>query len=176
MTLLKVQKDRLWFIQEERLRFPVDAGVSRELVPIVVFKDLQRSIDILEKLRGWRYIDTWPSHVRVSSPCCPQVASARPGEAMKMRFEPSALQGDTDDVHNSGMATTGEDRLIRDYKVDWVAIMHFWVPGIIEDPDDIREYKASLTEKDGFVSPELLPKELLAVSKRYKNDDNGSSD
>ena len=169
MTLLKIQPDRQWFVQEERLRFAVVADVPENLVPIVIFKDLQRSIDILEKLRGWRYIDTWPSHVNITSPCCPQIASAKPGRKITMRFEPSALQADSDDAHNSGMATTGEDRLYVDNKIDWVAIMHFWVPGIVVNPFDDAEYKASLTEKEGFVSPNRLPKELLAVSKRYGN-------
>ncbi len=164
MTLISIQPDRQWFIQEQRLRFPVNCEVPRELVPVVAFRDIQRSIEICERLRGWKLLLVMPTHRRILEPCCTQVASARTGTPLPMRFEPSPLQGDTDDVHNSGEAVTDNSRLLVDNKIDWVAVMHFWSPGIVVDPDVSAELKGP---RAGLVSSDLLPNEYLAGSTRY---------
>jgi hypothetical protein len=167
LTKISVQPDREWFITEWRLRFAVDAEVPRALVPIVIFKDLQRAIDIMENVRHWKFIDTMPTHKKIIKPCCTQIATAKAGQPIKMVFEPSVMQGDTDDAHNSGLATTGEHRLHVDNKIDWVAVCHFWVPGLSINLN--QQAEETPRENEGFVSPELLPKEFLAVNKRYKN-------
>lgn len=166
MTRINVQPDREWGITEWRLRFAVDAEVPKNLVPIVIFKDLQQAIDIMEKLRKWRFIDTMPTHKPIATPCCQQIATAKVGQPIKMVFEPSALQGDADDAHNFGQATTGEHRLYVDNKIDWVAVCHFWAPLIHTNLEQLADEMPR--EAEGFVSPELLPKEFLAVNKRYK--------
>lgn len=167
MTRIKVQPDREWLITEWRLRFAVDAEVPKNLVPIVIFKDLQQAIGIMENVRHWRFIDTMPTHKPFVKPCCAQIASAKPGQPIKMIFEPSALQGDPDDAHNFGGATTGEHRLHVDNKIDWVAVCHFWAPAVHRNLEQIADEMPR--ESEGFVSPELLPKEFLAVNKRYQD-------
>lgn len=168
MTAITVAPDRQWLIQESRLRFAVDAGVTREMVPITILKDVLQAISIMEKLRHYKHIDTMPTHIpKIQKPCCTQIATARPGQPIKVIIEPSALQGDTDDIHNSGEATYGEERLYIDNKIDWVAIVHFWAPALNVNLEQLKEELPR--ESQGFVSPELLPKELLAASKRYAN-------
>ena len=155
-------------IDSTRLRFAVDAGVPKEMVPITILKDILQAISIMEKLRHYKHIDTMPTHIpKIQKPCCTQIAKARPGQPIRVIIEPSALQGDTDDIHNSGEATNGEHRLHIDNKIDWVAIVHFWAPALTVNLDQLKEELPR--EAQGFVSPELLPKELLAVSERYKN-------
>jgi hypothetical protein len=133
----------------------------------VIFKDLQYAIEKMERLRHWKFLDTMPTHKRIKKPCCTQIASAKAGQPLKLVFEPSIMQGDTDDAHNSGLAQDNGHRLHIDNKIDWVAICHFWAPAITINREQIAE--ESLREADGFVSPELLPKQLRAVNKRYRN-------
>ena len=160
--LTRVQPDREWFIVEEHLRFAVDATVPTNLVPIVIARDLRKSIDILEKHRGWKYLDTVPTHRKYLNPCCDQIATGRAGTPLRMRFQPSPLQADTDDAHNFGGTYSPKgERLYVDGKIDWVAIMHFWQPGIVVTPAEDREM---LSSGEGRLSPAELPAEFLAKS------------
>ena len=161
--LTRVAPDREWFIVEENLRFPVDAAVPANLVPIVVASDLRRSIDILEKHRGWKYLDSVPTHRKYAKPCCDQIEKGRAGSPLRIRFQPSPLQADTDDAHNfGGTYSPNGVRLYVDGKIDWVAIMHFWQPGIVVTPAEDRENMFL-----GGLTPAEMPPEYLAKTNRF---------
>lgn len=156
MSLHKVQKDRDWFIVEEHLRFEgVDALVPPSIVPVLLLEDLEKSIDVLERLRGWKEIQSVPTHRRIKgAPCCIQI-TGKAGAPLKRRFYPSAAQGRSDDLHNSMSVV---DQVTAHSRVAWIAVVHFWTPSITVDPDETREWKQSLTPANGFVTPDRMPR------------------
>lgn len=157
---LKIAPDKQYLIVEERLRFPVAADLEPTMVPFAVFKDLQKSIDILEKHRGWKLITTAPKRKQFpgGKPCCAAMATAPVGTTLNIKFMPSDLQGDTDDAHNFGELSDPNKRMFVENIVDWVAIMHFWVPGIVVNTDADKEYSQSLRPESGFIDNEALSK------------------
>lgn len=169
MTLLKVQPDHTWAIVEERIRFPVDVSVPPTMVPFVVAKDLQKAIDILEKHRGWRRLETVPTHRSFTGkPCCTQLAG-KPGDTITLKFVPSDFQGDTDDAHNFGEVSDARHRQEEEGLIDWVAIVHFWQPTITINTEQIREETPGPSE--GFADWNSLPTDAwLAVRQRFERD------
>lgn len=164
MTLITVEKDKEWRIQEFHLRFSLDASIPPERVPLEILPSLAKALPILQRTRQWELITTVPSG-KVIDPCCLQIAMGKPGEALNVKIMPSPLQADSDD---SGVIRHSSDRLYVDNRIDWVVILHFWAPALWEDPDLEREKKTARNETTGFVSPELLPEGLLAVNERYR--------
>ena len=130
---------------EENLRFPVDGSVPPALVPVVIAKDLQESIDTLERLRGWRRLETVPRRKAFAGePCCLQMAK-KPGSVLKIIIKPSPFQGDADDATNalsrgeSVSVENGGDRFTVDGIIDWVAVLHFWQPAIHYNREEFKE-------------------------------------
>lgn len=145
MTLLTVQPDKTWLLVEENLRFPVDGSVPPALVPVVIGSDLQKSIDILERLRGWRRLETVPKRKAFAGkPCCLQMAK-KPGSVLNIIIKPSPFQGDTDDATNAlnrgelFSVENGGSRLEEDGLIDWIAVLHFWQPAIHYNREEFKE-------------------------------------
>jgi len=138
------------------------------MVPIVAFKDLQGAINALET-RGWKFIEHVPSQKRLlKSFCCDQIRLGKVGKPIQMQFMPSDLQADSDDAHNFGdVYDQRGKRLYVENKIDWIAVTHFCEPAVHIDLNELKDSRP--TEKDGFVSPENLPKEYLEKSERFKS-------
>lgn len=165
---LKVQPDTTFFIAEERLRFPVAADVKPEEVPYAIFRDLKKSVEIFEKHRNWTLLDVVPARKRFAGgkPCCAEIMAKKRGEPLTIKFMPSDFQGDTDDAHNFNELSDPHKRLTVENIIDWVAIMHFWVPSISVDMDVERDYSRSLNARPGFAPLDKLP--LGAIPKITK--------
>lgn len=166
MTALKVAPDKTWLLTEEHLRFAVDAMVPPRMVPLVVAADLRKGIEILERHRGWRRVETVPARQAFAGkPCCEQMR-AKPGTVLTLIFRPSDFQGDTDDAHNNGTVScgVGDNRLLDQGVIDWVAIVHFWEPAEHIDLDQVaEEMKAPMP---GHVDWDSVPMDLWPVLKQ----------
>lgn len=172
-TWLKVQPDKQYFIQEERLRFPVAGDMEPAMVPFALFKDLQKAVEIFERHRGWKLLDSVPARKQFpgGKPCCADIVSRKPGESLTIKFMPSEFQGDTDDAHNFDEVSDPNKRLYEENIIDWVAIMHFWVPAITVDMNAEKEYSRSLSLLSGFTPVDLLPSEAVPdITKRLNTD------
>jgi len=157
MTLVKVQPDKVYTLTEYRLRFAVPADLPEDMVPVYVARDLQKSIENLERFRGCRYVHRIPDRLHfTSSPCCARIALGLPGQEIPIRFEKSDYQGDTDDAHNFGLLSDPGGRIEQDGLIDWVAICHFWEPAVWIEKEDIEEFQ-TFGENEGFVHPENMP-------------------
>ena len=170
--LLKVDPGKEYQISEERLRFPVQGDVPPNMVPFVILPDLRKAIDIFEKHRKWKLIDAVPQRKEFpgGKPCCADIMSKKPGESLTIVFEPSNFQGDTDDAHNFGEISNPEKRLLVENIIDWVAIMHFWVPTIGINMDAERDHRASLSYEQGFTPLEALTPYLQQkLKEKYPN-------
>ncbi len=156
---LKVQPDKHYLIAEERLRFPVAADVEPAAVPFLLFADLKKSVEIFEKHRGWRLLDAVPARKEFpgGKPCCADIVTRKPGESLTIKFMPSDFQGDTDDAHNFNEVSDPNKRLYEENTIDWVAIMHFWVPAMTVDMSAEADYSCSLNLTPGFAPLDLLP-------------------
>lgn len=168
---LTVQKDKVYFIAEERLRFPVDGDVEPNMVPFVIYNDLKKAVEIFERHRGWKLLDACPARKLFpnNEPCCSEIVGKKPGESLTIRFEPSAFQGDTDDAHNFDELSNPEKRLYEENVIDWVAIMHFWVPADRFDPDQEADYRQSTDMSKGFATLDNLPDGLANyLMERFK--------
>lgn len=166
MTLLKVQPDKAWLITESRLRFEVDAMVEPKMVPLVVARDLQKSIEILERTRQWRVLERVPARKAFGGDaCCPRMLQPA-GTPLNITFEPSVFQGDTDDAHNFDEIADPESRVLVDGKVDWVAVVHFWSPALFVNP--AQEKEESFDAFEGFAKWDSMPEHYWpALRKRY---------
>ena len=165
MVLINVQPDKQWFITEERLRFAVDASVPPAWIPLTIAKDLYKAIKILEDHRGWRHITVTPSRQQFAGkPCCPKMSV--PGTPLGVVFMPAAYQGDADDATNFSEVSDGSHRLLVEGLIDWVAIVHFWTPALFFNTAQLKE--ETPREREGFVSPELLPKGYLEAKEKRK--------
>jgi hypothetical protein len=157
---LKIQPDKHYLIAEERLRFPVAADLEPAMVPYALFSDLKKAVEIFEKHRGWRLLDAVPRRKEFPGgiPCCMDIMAKKAGESLTIKFMPSDFQGDTDDAHNFGETSDPNKRMFEENIIDWVAIMHFWVPGQVVDMGAEADYSKSLNRTDGFAPLDLLPK------------------
>jgi len=176
MTSIKVAPDKTYLITEERLRFPVAADCPPAMVPFTVFSDLKKSIDILEKNRGWRLLDAAPPRKRMQfpggKPCCADIMGKRTGESLTIKFMPSDFQGDTDDAHNFDELSNPAHRLRVENTIDWVAIMHFWEPALVIDKGVDEEF-AGLGLAEGFMPWNQMPDNFWPVlRKRFENNGN----
>ena len=170
--LLKVDPGSDYQISEERLRFPVQGDVPPEMVPFAIFSDLKKAVDIFEKHRKWKLIDVVPTRKEFpgGKPCCAEIMGKKPGEQLTVKFMPSDFQGDTDDAHNFGEISNPSKRLFVENIIDWVAIMHFWVPTIAIDMDAERDHRRSLSYTEGFTPLEALVPELQQkLKEKYPN-------
>ena len=158
MALLKVQPDKVYLVAHEVIRLsPLDASVAPEMVPVLSALELKKSIDILQKHRGWSVLETVPRRKAFANGrvCCDQLIQP-PGSVIKLRFRPSDFQGDTDDAHNFG--TMSDSGLVEMRGlIDWVAILHFWEPAVFVNEAEKREAVASM--KDGFLPWSAIPAE-----------------
>lgn len=153
--LLKVQPDTEYGIVEERLRFEVPAGIPEKAIPFYIARDLAKSIELLERLRGYRVIDRIPTRLKFcAAPCCPSIALGMPGRELPIKFEKSAFQGDTDDAHNFDEMSDPDKRALEENIEDWVAIVHFWEPLVVRN---IADAKAAMESEEGLVRPEDMP-------------------
>lgn len=171
---LKVQPDKTYLIAEERLRFPLAADVKPELVPFALFKDLRAAVEIFERHRDWHLLDAVPARKQFpgGKPCCAEIVGKKPGESLTIKFMPSDYQGDTDDAHNFNALSDPAKRLYEQNTIDWVAIMHFWVPAITVDMAAEAEYSRSLSVVRGFAPLELLPEAAVPeITKRLNAHD-----
>jgi hypothetical protein len=169
---LTVAKDKQYLIAEERLRFPVDGDVPPALVPFTIFKDLQKAVDIFEKHRGWKLLDAVPRRKQFpgGKPCCAEITKKKAGESLSVKFMPASFQGDTDDAHNFDELSNPDKRLYEENIIDWVAIMHFWVPAVMKDPDYDAEYRNYTNLNEGFATLDTLPTEVASyLRERFKN-------
>ena len=171
---LKVQPDKSYLIAEERLRFPVQGDVEPNLVPFVIFKDLQKAVDIFERHRGWKLMDVVPRKSRMQfpggKPCCAEITSKKAGETLRVTFMPASFQGDTDDAHNFNELSNLDKRLYEENIIDWVAVMHFWVPAITVDNDGEAEYRKQTGLSQGFATLDQLPEGVAEyLQERFKN-------
>lgn len=176
MAIVKVQPDKQYLISEERIRFSAPADIAPQLIPFHAFKTIEKSKDIFEKHRGWRFLDTVPSRKLFpgGKPCCTQILERKPGQPLTIKFMPSDYQGDTDDAHNFGELSNPEHRLTAENTIDWVAIMHFWVPAIVVNLDEQREYAQALNAEKGFMPWESMPTDGWSVLRKRFNRDNNS--
>lgn len=171
---LKVQPDKQYLIAEERLRFSLPADIPPDRVPYAVMLsgELPAAMEIFEKHRGWRPLTTVPKRKQFpgGKPCCAEIMSRKVGETLTIKFMPSDYQGDTDDAHNFGELSNPGKRLEEDNLVDWVAIIHFWVPAITVDNQAEADYRNSLGLAQGFAPLELLPGTVASyLQERFKN-------
>lgn len=159
MTLIRVQPDTTYSIVEENLRFTVPAEFDTEqLAPLYGAKEVAAAIEVLEKHRGWRHIESIPNRVKFcGTPCCTKIALGLPGQPVPITFKRSNLQVDTDDAHNFGELSDPVKRREIDGKADWVAVVHFWEPDVLVSLNEIKEHRSALGEAEGFVSPENMP-------------------
>lgn len=158
MALIKIQPDKQYSIVESRLRIAVPADLPEKMVPFYTFKDFQKTVEILERTRDWRFMDRIPQRLQFTGkPCCTQIALGLPGKPLQLRYEKSALQGDTDDIHNFDEHGDEHKRFYEEGLVDYVIIAHFWQPVLYFDKLQIEEEKAALNEETGFLSPENMP-------------------
>lgn len=170
---LKVQPDKTYLIAEERLRFPVAADVEPNMVPFLLYKDLRKAVDIFEKHRGWKLLDAVPARKQFpgGKPCCADIMRKKRGESLTIRFMPSDFQGDTDDAHNFNEVSNPDKRLHEENIIDWVAIMHFWVPADFVDMSAEKDYSRALNKTQGFAPVDRLPAGAVAeIIKRFNAD------
>jgi|GEM_PF-2493297 len=166
--LLTVVPDKTYLITEERLRFSVDATVPPNAVPFIVAKDLQKSIDILERLRGWKRMETVPARTAfpLDKVCCEQMRQ-KPGTTIGLRFLPSNAQGDLDDMTNFGLVSDENKRFYVDGLIDWVAVVHFWQPAVVINNDAEKEANEALyTPTEGFARWEDLPLNAWSAARK----------
>lgn len=157
MSLIRVQPDTTYAISEVRLRFEAPADIPDHLVPFHVAQQLAEAIAKMEKFKGCKFIDRIPDQIKFcGKPCCTQIALGLPGQPVKILFERSAFQGDTDDAHNFGAVSDPDSRIEQDNLVDWVAVTHFWEPAIWIQQEEVDEFK-NLGEKDGYVHRDNMP-------------------
>lgn len=171
---LKVQPDKQYLIAEERLRFSLPADIPPDRVPVAVMLsgELPAAMEIFEKHRGWKALTTVPKRKQFpgGKPCCAEIMSRKVGEALTIKFMPSDYQGDTDDAHNFNELSNPGKRLEEDNLIDWVAIIHFWVPAITVDNQAEEDYRNSLGLEQGFAPLELLPGTVASyLESRFKN-------
>lgn len=171
---LKVQPDKQYLIAEERLRFAIPADIPPERVPMAVYLsgELPAAMEIFEKHRGWKFLDAVPKRKQFpgGKPCCAEIMSKKAGEPLTIRFVPSDFQGDTDDAHNFGELSDPDKRLNLENTIDWVAVMHFWVPAITVDEVAEQEYRNSLGLAEGFAPMDKLPDPVAEIlKKRFEN-------
>lgn len=170
MTLLKVAPDKSFMITEARLRFPVDAHAPYGMIPLIVASDLKKSIENLEKFRGWHVLETVPSRKQfpANMACCEQMLKPS-GTALKIRFMPSDFQGDPDDATNFNEVADDNHRLLVEAIVDWVAIVHFWEPAVHVNMEEVRDDSRSLAAGDGFMDWKSIPAHAWPeLRKRYE--------
>lgn len=141
MTLVKVQPDKEYVIEEAFVRFTLDYDKSPKEAWKEVSNLLLRDIAFKQEFRDWTFIPTVPRRPRFANgPCCSAFIVGKPGDVLAVDYEKSPLQADADDAHNSGDVADFEGkRLFTEGKIDWHARLHFWVPALFIDPDEIRE-------------------------------------
>lgn len=171
---LKVQPDKQYLIAEERLRFAVPADIEPDRIPIALYLsgELPAAMEIFEKHRGWKFLDTVPKRKQFpgGKPCCAEIMGKKPGESLTIKFVQSGFQGDTDDAHNFNELSNPGKRLMEENIIDWVAIMHFWVPAIVIDNQAEEDYRKSLGLQQGFATLDSLPTQLSDyLQDRFKN-------
>ena len=172
MSLVKVQPDKQYLIEECRIRFEAPADIEPYMVPFHAFKTIEWSKDRFERFKGWKFLDRVPARKAFpnGTPCCPQIMERKPGESLTIKFMPSEYQGDTDDAHNFGTMSDKNKRIFVDNKIDWVAIMHFWVPAVTVNLDEEREFRDSQTYAEGFAQWDALPPEAwTALREKFVN-------
>jgi len=172
MSVIKVVPDKTYLIQECRIRFEAPADIEPQMVPFYAFKVIEWSKDRFERFKGWRFLDRVPARQAFSGgkPCCTQIVTRKVGEPLTIKFMPSDFQGDTDDAHNFGTMSDKDKRIHVDNKIDWVAIMHFWVPAITVDLDAEREFRASQTYAEGFAQWDAMPTgDWTALREKFTN-------
>lgn len=159
MSLIRIQADKKYLIEECRIRFEAPADIPPNLVPLYAFKTIEWSKDRFERFKGWRFLDRVPARKAFAGgkPCCTQIVTRKPGESLTIKFMPSDFQGDTDDAHNFGTLSDKESRILIDNTIDWVAVMHFWVPAITVNQDEENEFRRSQTYAEGFAQWDALP-------------------
>lgn len=163
MTLVKVQPDKAYVIEESFIRFTLDYDKSPESAWREVRDLLLQDIAFKQEFRDWTFIPVVPRQKRfgANGPCCPAMALAKPGTVLAVEYEKSALQADADDAHNSGDVADFEGRrLFVEGKIDWHAKMHFWVPALFINPDEIRESMAASLYSNPHLSGSQTVREL----------------
>ncbi|MFA7267058.1 MAG: hypothetical protein WC054_12170 [Candidatus Nanopelagicales bacterium] len=170
--LIRTVPDKEYLITEERIRFPVDATVPPNLVPFAVAGDLLKSIEILERHRGWHLLDRVPDRKRFPGKACCKLIDSKPGTALHPRFEVASFQGDTDDATNFQLLSNPDRRQFVDGLIDWVAILHFWEPAVFVIPDQLKEDSRALDKEEGFVSWDKMPSNAWSATReRFNNGD-----
>lgn len=170
MALIQIAPDKEFVISEERLRFAVPADIPPAEVPFHLYLSgvLQQAIETYTKFRGWRMIDAVPQRKKFlrGQACCDQLKEGKNGDQITLRFLPSSFQGDTDDAHNFGELSNPDKRMYEDNLIDWVAVIHFWVPTIPINLDKEREISNSLSYANGFTPLSDMPAPLQDMLKR----------
>lgn len=172
MSLIKVAPDKSYLISEERLRFAVPADLEPWRVPIALMlsRELPKSIEIYEKHRGWKMLDVVPSRKEFpfGRPCCLDIIEKKPGETLGLKFFHAEFQGDTDDAHNFDEVSDPNKRLYEDGLIDWICLVHFWVPAVDINVSAHREASKSLGYREGFTPFQDLPEGLQKVLNQRK--------
>lgn len=173
MSLLRVAPDKSFLISEERLRFALPADIPPERVPVAVYLsgELPRAIEIYEKYKGWKMLDAVPARKAFSRgvPCCTQILEKKPGESMTLKFFPAEFQGDTDDAHNFDEMSDPDKRMFEDGIIDWICVVHFWVPAVEINLQAHSDISKSLGYREGFTPFNDLPDGLQKVITQRKN-------
>ncbi len=160
MTLVNVQPDKEYVIEEKRLRFTLDYDVPATGVDTL--KGLLREIAALQEARDWTFIPTIPRRTRFANgPCCAAILLGKAGDVLAVDYSKSPLQADSDDAHNFGeVANLEGKRLYVEGKIDWIARCHFWVPALFIRPEEVRESVASSLHANPHLSPSAKVREL----------------
>lgn len=162
MTLMKIQSDKEYVIEEKLLRFSVDYAATGNTVAAATLLDLKKSIEKLERFRDWTFIATVPKRKKfIDGPCCPQMVLGKVGDVLAVQYAQSDLQADSDDAHNfNEVASPNGKRLYVDGKIDWTARCHFWVPADVINTEEVRESVAATSHTNPHNSPSAKVREL----------------